>query len=399
MTVPAIPMSIAAAAPCSEDQKLLQEKRWPNNSKSSKTLRVADLFSGAGGFSLGAFLAAKSLRRRFEVALAVELNQNAAAIYASNFETLMKSSRCLHTESIEEILDGGLEDRPTRKEKRLAGLYAADKRIDLLMGGPPCQGHSDLNNHTRRDDSRNSLYAKMARAAQVLRPRVVLIENVRQVIHDRTGVVARTEARLEKLGFVLKHHVVRFENLGVPQRRHRHILVGVHQDYGAARRLAALEHRLRSPSPQRDVNWAIEDLANAGTISGKKFDEYAQQSPDNLRRLRWFAKHKGKWVLPDSERPPCHQSGEHSYKAIYGRLLADQPANTLTTGYGSMGQGRYVHPTETRMITPREAARLQTFPDFFRFDAVRQRTAWAKAIGNAVPPIGAREIIRSLLTG
>ena len=397
VTVPAITLTTPDAPSCSEDQELLGKKDWPKNSKRSPVLRIADLFAGAGGLSLGAFLAAKSLRRRFEVALAVEVNKDAAAIYASNFGDRLKSLRCLHEGDIGLLLNGGPGRPTTRKERQLVEQHADGEPIDLLMGGPPCQGHSDLNNHTRRDDPRNSLYAKMARAAQVLEPRVVIIENVRQVIHDRSGVVAHTEACLEKLGYVLRHHVVRLESLGVPQRRHRHVLVGVHQDYDATRRLEALEQLLRTPLPRRDVGWAIGDLAGVGTTSGKGFDEYAHQSPDNLRRLQWFAKNTDEWDLPDSERPPCHRNGGHSYKAVYGRLRTDQPANTLTTGYGSMGQGRYVHPTETRTITPHEAARLQTFPDFFRFDAVNKRTAWAKAIGNAVPPIGAREIIRSLL--
>ena len=398
MTVPSLSSAVPTATEPDADQRILQGASWPRPSRGSRALRVADLFSGAGGMSLGAFLAATALKRRFEVALAVEANANAAAIYHRNFRHFMARKDDLRSDPIESFLDGDLEQPGlTRAEAALEAACSEGAPIDLLMGGPPCQGHSDLNNHTRRDDRRNSLYAKMARAAQVLRPRVVIIENVRQVIHDRSGVVAHTEACLEKLGYVLRHHVVRFETLGVPQRRHRHVLVGVHQEYDATGRLEALEQLLRTPLPRRDVGWAIGDLAGVGTTSGKGFDEYAHQSPDNLRRLQWFAKNTDEWDLPDSERPPCHRNGGHSYKAVYGRLRTDQPANTLTTGYGSMGQGRYVHPTETRTITPHEAARLQTFPDFFRFDAVNKRTAWAKAIGNAVPPIGAREIIRSLL--
>lgn len=72
---------------------------------------------------------------------------------------------------------------------------------------------------------------------------------------------------------------------------------------------------------------------------------------------------------------------------MYGRLQWEKPAQTLTTGFGSMGQGRYVHPSQERTITPHEAARLQTFPDFFGFSAANTRSAWARMIGNAVPPL------------
>src|SRR4051812_46467341 len=86
-----------------------------------------------------------------------------------------------------------------------------------------------------------------------------------------------------------------------------------------------------------------------------------------------------------------------TYISMYGRLLPDQPAQTVTTGFGSMGQGRYVHPTARRTITPHEAARLQFIPDFFEFGA-RERTALAEMIGNGVPPkltyIVALELLR-----
>src|SRR5690606_5320498 len=71
------------------------------------------------------------------------------------------------------------------------------------------------------------------------------------------------------------------------------------------------------------------------------------------------------WDLPDSQRPDCHKEKSHSYKSCYGRLRWDKPAQTLTSGFGSMGQGRYVHPLQRRVITPHEAARIQGFPDFF----------------------------------
>lgn len=147
-------------------------------------------------------------------------------------------------------------------------------------------------------------------------------------------------------------------------------------------------------STSRSVRWAIEDLRGRSETPGSGgFDAPPNPSPDNARRLQWFARHPGRHVLPDSERPPCHRDGGHSYKTVYGRLDWDEPAQTITTGFGSMGQGRYVHPEAPRTITPHEAARLQTFPDFFKFDSTTRRTAWAKAIGNAVPPLPWSEVV------
>lgn len=97
---------------------------------------------------------------------------------------------------------------------------------------------------------------------------------------------------------------------------------------------------------------------------------------------------KDEYDLPNDLRPPCHRDNpDHTYYSVYGRLHWDQPAPTITTGFNSMGQGRYVHPSKRRVITPHEAARVQTFPDFFDFGATNKRTAWARLIGNAVPPL------------
>jgi DNA (cytosine-5)-methyltransferase 1 len=146
-----------------------------------------------------------------------------------------------------------------------------------------------------------------------------------------------------------------------------------------------------SVSTPRTVRWAIEDLLQRGAAS--TFDRASTPSTDNARRIRLLVEND--WDnLPNEHRPDCHrlpkvgaagETREHSYKSMYGRLRWDDPAQTVTSGYGSMGQGRYVHPSEPRTLTPHEAARLQFFPDFFAFSAARRRKDWATMIGNAAP--------------
>ncbi len=92
------------------------------------------------------------------------------------------------------------------------------------------------------------------------------------------------------------------------------------------------------------------------------------------------------YELPDAVRPSCHRDKAHTYQSVYGRLRWGCPAQTITSGFGSMGQGRYVHPQRQRLITPHEAARIQGFPDFFDFSAAGGVTALRTMIGNAVPP-------------
>ncbi|MBK8979714.1 MAG: DNA cytosine methyltransferase [Planctomycetes bacterium] len=357
---------------------------------------MVDLFAGAGGMSLGAFLAAHRLGRPLEIPLAVEFDDAIAAIYRRNLGRFMPAGAPgVVSAPVESVFDGSL-GTPATTTERLHEIGIG--RIDLLVGGPPCQGNSDLNNHTRRHDGRNRLYERMARAAEILRPRAVLIENVPPVVHDRGGIVDRAERALLEQGYTVAHAVAQLERLGAPQRRRRHLLVAL--EGVSTERLDALVEEIETGFlvKPRSVRWAIQDLLGRSEPPGSGgFDAAAEPSPDNLRRLRWFDRHPGCMVLPDSQRPPCHRDGSHSYKTIYGRLAWDEPAQTITTGYGSMGQGRYVHPEESRTITPHEAARLQTFPDFFRFDGTARRTVWAKAIGNAVPPLPWSEVVGSLL--
>jgi DNA mismatch endonuclease (patch repair protein) len=111
--------------------------------------------------------------------------------------------------------------------------------------------------------------------------------------------------------------------------------------------------------------------------------------------MRWLIE-EGEFDLPNHMRPECHH-GDHTYNAMYGRLDWKKPAPTITTGFGSMGQGRFVHPAKPRTLTPHEAARLQTLPDFFDLDERQGRGVWATVIGNAVPPLLGVHLVEPLL--
>jgi DNA (cytosine-5)-methyltransferase 1 len=101
--------------------------------------------------------------------------------------------------------------------------------------------------------------------------------------------------------------------------------------------------------------------------------------------------------LPNGLRPECHQD-EHSYKSMYGRPSWHRPAQTITSGFGSIGQGRYMHPSRLRALTAHEAARIQGFPDYFDFSSVSRRSDLATMIGNAVPPALARVVAGGIMT-
>lgn len=362
-----------ACQACEADARFLQGPR-PEYEKGRHCLRLVDLFCGCGGLSLGVAEAARRLGLALDVRLAMDLDDDAVAVYRRNFP-----GAPVRQQAVEEVFDGELGSRPTSIERRAARQAG---RVDVLVGGPPCQGHSNLNNHTRRSDDRNGLYARMARAAQVLKPKLVLIENVPMVTRDVERVLEVAREALGSANYRVADRVVDLTRLGVPQRRHRHILVATRRPAAApGPLLEALEPRCEL-HPVRSVRWAIGDLVN--TRGEDMIDTASVPSADNVRRMRRLFDHD-EYDLDNRFRPPCHHSG-HSYVSMYGRLKWSQPAQTVTTGFGSMGQGRYVHPARQRTITPHEAARLQMLPDFWDFTSARTRTALARLIGNAVPP-------------
>ena len=124
-------------------------------------------------------------------------------------------------------------------------------------------------------------------------------------------------------------------------------------------------------------------------------DRRPQPTPANLARMEYLLAND-LHDLPNDRRPECHR-GDHTYRSMYGRLRWDRPAQTITSGYGSIGQGRYMHPDQPRALTAHEAARIQGFPDYFDFSACRTRSALATIIGNAVPPQLGRAITSSYL--
>jgi DNA (cytosine-5)-methyltransferase 1 len=250
--------------------------------------------------------------------------------------------------------------------------------IDICLAGSPCQGHSDLNNHTRRKDIRNELYGSIARFAEIAEPTHIIAENVPTIIHGKDKALDNTIARLESLGYKVDTKTVNLVDLGVPQRRKRHVLV-------ASNRAVSIEEIVeRHKVPQeRTVRWAIADLAREA--QSELFQMPSNLHEDNVRRINYLMR-TGKYDLPNRFRPVCHQD-EHSYVSMYGRLRYDEPAQTLTSGFGSPGQGRYIHPTCRRTLVPHEAARLQFFPDSFDFSTVKLRTSLANMIANAVPMI------------
>jgi DNA (cytosine-5)-methyltransferase 1 len=338
--------------------------------------------------TLGAAEAANRFGRAIDVRFAVDFDDDAAAVYRENFSDCASE---IEQNDIRRFIDGEIGTPPTPTEQSLRRRCGP---LHAIFAGPPCQGHSDLNNSTRRDDPRNRLYIRAARAVEVLRPEVTVIENVPGVVHDKSDVVGETTRALENIGYSVTTAVIDLQNLGLPQRRRRHVLFA-------------------SLSPDISISDILPVAPGEGRVSIGPFiaglEDEPQQSkclvcrparltPDNERRVEYLFRRK-LYDLPDAMRPPCHRDKPHSYQSVYGRMRWEQPAQTITSGFGSPGQGRFIHPRKRRLITPHEAARIQGFPDFYRFSAATGLTALRTMIGNAVPPPLTIAILTALLKG
>ena len=357
------------------------------------TLRIADLFSGVGGLSLGATLAINDAGLAAKSVIACDLDRSALAVYASNLPAPITITDSV-ADHVEYEVEGAGDAAAFVAPPRLKGEAFADyvDEVELLLAGPPCQGHSALNNHTRHDDPRNGLYLAVPAIAIAMGVPNVVIENVPGVVRDRNGVVPTAASLLRRAGYQVEMGVLAADELGWPQTRKRFFMVA--SRWGAPRPLEDLAESFAEKG--RAVRWAFKNLPNKRN-DPRWMSESAQMSEENLERMRWLIDND-EYDLPNHLRPVCHQQGT-TYKANYGRMRIDRPAGTLTTGFATPGRGRFVHPLEPRTLTNREAARIQAIPDWFDFSGGRAEprvTDIRRWIGNAVPPVLAHAAVSAL---
>lgn len=350
-------------------------------------IRIVDLFSSVGGLSLGVDEACRAMGFSPIHDVAVDVDEAALGVYACNFPGTR-----VHRGSVRDLVESrvrgfGESARFAFTPEAASEVLNAARGIDILVAGPPCQGHSTLNNHSRGEDPRNQLYLTVPAIAVATGARTVIIENVPNVVNASEGVVASTRALLRDAGYHLSEYVLRADRLGWAQTRRRFFLVAsrdaTHVELGAV--ASALE------APAASLEWAIGDLLEqpAHAIDrGSLMLTSPQLSEENRKRISYLFENDA-YDLPNAVRPQCHRDGT-TYKAVYGRMRWEDPAPTLTTGFMSPGRGRFVHPLEPRTLTPREVARLQGFPDWFKFDpegTQLTRSLLAKWLGDAVPSI------------
>ncbi|WNZ82149.1 MULTISPECIES: DNA cytosine methyltransferase [unclassified Pseudomonas] len=343
------------------------------------SMKVIDLFCGLGGLTVGAIQAADELGLTCELAFACDMDAAVSKFYNENFSSRIGD---YYQGDISQMVDDDFHGMSSRFEKLISSKYWG---VDFLFAGPPCQGHSNLNNHSRRSDPRNALYLKTIKFIKLSMPKYFLIENVPSVIHSKESVVERSKDLLRSYGYEVDELVIDFIRLGVPQSRKRHVIVG-----SLAGDLCNVIDGVYTDEAAilSDVLHDLIDIDRSDI-----FNSPSKMSATNTVRADYLYS-TDSYDLPNELRPPCHQ-GQHSYKSMYGRLRWDDVAQTITGGFGSMGQGRFLHPLQKRVITPHEAARIQGLPDWLDFSGVTKRSELQKMIGNAVPPALSRRFILS----
>ena len=327
---------------------------------------LVDLFAGCGAMTRG-FVDS----RRFKPIFAVESEARAAATYSANFKSAI------------------LKDVPIQDVREFP-------KADVVIGGPPCQGFSTLNRGGDEVESRR-LWREYWRGLQACEPTTFVMENVPQILDSPE--YAEFVELVEASGvYRIDARVLNVANFGVAQRRMRAFIIGTELDSFPWPRQTHADPALKD---ERYLPWLTFREAVAGLSrvpDGESWHRKRNPKPMSVTRYKAVPPGGNRF---DMERsldkaglgdlvPPCwrkHRSGSYD---VFGRLWTDRPATTIRTEFYKPEKGRYLHPTEHRAITVREAARLMSIPDDFELPEGQPMTAVARQIGNAVPTLMAQ---------
>ena len=333
---------------------------------------IIDSFCGAGGLSIG------FERAGFKVAYAFDLDEAAIRTYKHNpkyhhGKAFVRNIYDVTRRTIENDLGHDLSS------------------VDVVIGGPPCQGFS-VQRRGDDNDPRNNLVLEYARMIQELSPKLFVMENVGGLLSKRgKPYLEKLRKKLGTVGYDIKIKKLTASEYGVPQSRKRVFIVGEN----LSKVSVPFEFPVPECAKEKTVFDAIHDLMNVGAevIANHKADKL---SSVNLQRIRSIKAGQGRDSLPEELQLECHKKHTgHRHLDAYGRMAWDQPAPTITARFDSFSRGRFGHPELDRTITLREGARLQTFPDDFEF--IGSKVEVARQIGNAVPPLLAEKVARSVM--
>jgi len=363
-------------------------------------LKAIDLFCGCGGISAG-------LRSvGFEVLAGVDVEPNYISTFSRNFPNAKSFQLDLAINQASDFM-------------RLAGIEKGE--IDLLAGGPPCQGFSKNVPRKNRylEDPRNELIKAFLDYCEELKPRFLLMENVAEMKNGfEKAYTDEILSRLDEEGYTVTYAVLNSADFGVPQRRRRAFFLanrdGVKFKLPEPTHLKEKQNNLFALPSYVTVWDAIGDLPSKNhTDNTDELNEYVCPPFSDFQNLmrngnKTVTNHIARFLQPkqlerlSSIEPgqgmkdlPAHLRTKGGYSGAYGRLTKDMIAPTITRWVFHPGSGRWGHPVDTRLLTIREIARIQSFPDDYEF--VGTYVQKAGQLGNAVPPLLVQRIVESML--
>ena len=344
--------------------------------------RVLDLFCGAGGFSAGL-----EQVNNFSTEVGLDFDKYAIETFSKNFSNAIAICG--------DILDQNI--------KNLVIDSSRERKVNMIVGGPPCQGFSLKGKNLGLNDSRNFLFKEYLNIVKELQPEIFIIENVKNILNSSSHYF-RDEIlkEIKSLGYIVNFGVVNAKNYGVPQNRERALFI------------ASKTKFINFPNPQDKiitVKDAISDLAYLESGQGQIMSDYiypAQSEYQKQLRRHCLQYHKAsshsklaieklKMIPPEcgKEYLPKDLLGKQKFSTTWSRLEWNNISPTIDTRFDTPSNGKNSHPFLNRAITPREAARIQSFNDDFYFYG--PKVAVCKQIGNAVPPLLAKAIGQQIL--
>lgn len=341
--------------------------------------KILDLFCGAGGFSYG-----MHQNSHFKTVLALDFNEDASNTFKKNMEDT-------------EVITGDITDESI---KNLIIAESQIRGVNMIIGGPPCQGFSMKGKKLGLEDERNYLFKEYLKLVEVLKPEVFVIENVKSLLSIAGGFFREQILDyIDMLGYTVNYGILNAKDFGVPQSRERAIFI--------CSRTKSIELPIGKEA-KVSVRDAISDLAYLASAEGEFESKYVsepqsdyqkkmRQNSDKLfnhqatahskvalEKLAMIPAEKGKEFLPDELK------GKQKFNTTWGRLTWDGISPTIDTRFDAPSNGTNSHPELDRAITPREAARIQSFADEFIFYGGKRSVG--RQIGNAVPPLLAKGI-------
>ena len=351
------------------------EHKYENSNIDKKKITVVDLFAGVGGLSYGF-----THNENFQVVLANEYEKDIAKAYSLNHPDV-KMLDCDIKDLTEEIL---------KKE--------ISSQVDIVVGGPPCQSYSTLGK--RQDDDRAHLFEEYCRILTILQPKLFLFENVTGILSMNKGnLFKEIQECFKKIGYDLKFQTLNAADYGVPEIRERVILVGTkgintfiypqptHGNKEGLKPYVTLKDAL-SDLPALKSGEECSNYISNPTNEFQRFVHDSDKLRDNQSPKNGEHLLKIMQALPDGgskDDLPAELRPKSGFGNTYAKMWWGRPAPTITRNFACPSSSRCIHPRDSRALSTREGARLQSFPDSYKFYG--STSMKNLEIGNAVPPL------------